>query len=101
MNIYLDYKKKNKNDMKVENIIKKISNKIDLIISFGQTPYQLFIDKHPKFGKKSKNNEGDLEFNLIESNIEIDLPIFFIINDELGKLFLINKKSKNNKRNRE
>ena len=40
--------------MKEEEIIKKIQNKIDLIISFGQTPYQLFNEKHPKRENKIK-----------------------------------------------
>ena len=35
-----------KKDKTQGEIIKKIQNKIDLIISFGQTPYQLFNQKH-------------------------------------------------------
>ena len=96
----LKFKKNNKNDKTIEDLIRKITNKIDLIISFGQTPYQLFLDKHPRYGKKAINTEGDFEYDLImgvwdkhiKANIEIDLPLFFIINDELGKLFLIDKK---------
>ena len=53
----IKFKKNNKNDRTIEDLIQKISNKIDLIIAFGQTPYQLFIDKHPKFGKKVINTE--------------------------------------------
>ena len=93
---------KSKNGIKIEEIINKISNKIDLIISFGQTPYQLFNDKHPKYGKKQLiNDEDDFEYKLtdmawkkdMKSSIEIE-PIFFIINSNLGKIFLIDKQRK-------
>ena len=81
-----------------ENIIKKITNKIDLILSFGQTPYQLFNDKHPKYGKKISNEEGDFEYTLsglfdekeIKSQIGID-SLFFMINSNLGQIFIIDK----------
>ena len=89
---------------KEEDIIKKIENKIDLIISFGQTPYQLFNEKHPKNekDKKSKesieNDDDDfetfLENYVWEKNIKgyiETLPIFFEINPSLGKVFLIDK----------
>ena len=97
-----NFQKKNKNDMKVENIIKKISNKIDLIISFGQTPYQLFNDKHPKYGKRLVNaGEGDFEYDLYmeawnkNMKYQIDFsPLFFIINFDFGKLFLIDEERK-------
>ena len=98
--------KKNK---KQEEIIKAIQYKIDLIISFGQTPYQLFNEKHPekekhKNSKKEKiaqqndeEDEDDFELNLnkiiweknIKGIIEIQ-PLFFEINLSLGKVFLIN-----------
>ena len=89
--------KKHKNDMSTEDIIKKITNKIDLIVSFGQTPYQLFNDKHPKYGKKALiEGEEDFEFALyneawnkeIKTQIEME-PLFFTINYSLGKIFLI------------
>ena len=90
---------------KEEDIIKKIENKIDLIISFGQTPYQLFNEKHPKNERVKKSqerieNDDDDDFETIldnyvwEKNIKgaIDtLPIFFEINPSLGKVFLIDK----------
>ena len=94
--------KKYKNGMKVEEIINKISNKIDLIISFGQTPYQLFTDKHPKYGKRLLNSgEEDFEYDLYMQawnkniNILLDIiPQFFIINFDSGKLFLIDNNRK-------
>ena len=93
------FSKKNRNNIKIEDIITKITNKIDLIISFGQTPYQIFNEKHQKFGKKPVNSAGDFEYDLIMSiwdkniKIQIDIdPLFFIINDDIGKLFLIDKK---------
>ena len=81
-----------------EDIIKKITNKIDLILSFGQTPYQIFNDKHPKYGKKISNEEGDFESTLsglfdekeIKCQIQLD-PLFFMINSNLGKIFIIDK----------
>ena len=99
-NKLIKFKDKNKKNKKIEDLIHKITNKIDLIISFGQTPYQLFIDKHPKYGKKTLNGEGDFEYDLImgvwdkniKTNIDMELPLFFIINEELGKVFLIDKK---------
>ena len=95
--------------MKEEEIIKKIQNKIDLIISFGQTPYQLFNEKHPKNEHKKQkkekvqhddeDDEDDFESNLDnivwEKNIKgvTDIqPLFFELNISLGKIFLINSK---------
>ena len=94
------FQKSDKNDKNIEDIINKISNKIDLIISFGQTPYQLFTEKHPKYGKKPINTvEGDFEYDLYvqiwNKNIKGTLsytPLFFIINFESGKTFLIDDK---------
>ena len=40
-------------------IIKKITNKIVIILSFGQTLYQIFNDKNLKYGKKISNEEGN------------------------------------------
>ena len=91
------------NKYNLENVIKKIENKIDLIISFGQTPYQILNEKHPKNERKKKNkdiieNEDDDGFESclnayiwekdIRGTIE-SLPIFFEINISLGKVFLI------------
>ena len=98
------FKNKYKNDkinMNIEDIIQKISNKIDLIISFGQTPYQLFSEKHPKYGKRLNTGEGDFEYDLymeawnrnLKDKIETE-PLFFIINFDSGKLFLIDNEKK-------
>ena len=91
---------------KQEEIIQKIENKIDLIISFGQTPYQIFNEKHPKNEKKRKTKEiieldeedEDFESNLNAFIWEKDIkgiietqPIFFEINPSIGKVFLIDK----------
>ena len=89
-----------------EDIIKKIENKIDLIISFGQTPYQLFYEKHQK-NEKNKLIENDEEededfeskfINIFwEKEIKVNtdtLPIFFEINDSIGKVFLIDSNRK-------
>ena len=58
-------------------IIEKISNKINLIVSFGQTPHQIFDEHHPKYGKSLKNTEGDFEFDLNKiMKPETLLPLF-------------------------
>ena len=94
--------KKHKDDMNTEDIIKKLMNKIDLILSFGQTPYQIFNYQHPKYGKKVLNNsEEDFEYELyngvwnknVKAKIEID-PLFFFINYDSGIFFLFNKERK-------
>ena len=91
------YKKKN---IKKEEIISKIRTKINLMMSFGQTPHQIFYENHPKYGKKIKNKEGDFEFELnnIFWNRHLKLvnelnPLFFIINNN-GKILLIDKNKK-------
>ena len=95
---------------KEEEIIKKIENKIDLIISFGQTPYQIFNEKHPKNEKKKRNkevinlDEDEEELEDFESTLKYviwekdikgiieTLPIYFEINSSLGMVFLIDAK---------
>ena len=86
-----------------DQIRKKIENKIDLIISFGQTPYQIFNEKHPKNENKipkqiqiENEEEDDFESNLgkfmwyrnIKGQTQT-LPLYFEINISLGKVFLI------------
>ena len=83
-------------------IISKIKSKINLMISFGQTPYQIFHENHPKFGyKQTKHNDENFEDLLsnmawnkeIKLKIELE-PIFFTINSTLGKIILLNKERK-------
>ena len=92
-NKLLNLQKKLKNQ---EDIIKKMENKIDLIISFGQTPYQIFSEKHPKNGNIEEEDENfewtlDNVFwtkNFLEYKTEMQ-PLFFELNISLGKIFLI------------
>jgi hypothetical protein len=92
-NKLLNLQKKLKNQ---EDIIKKMENKIDLIISFGQTPYQIFSEKHPKNGnieEEDENFESTLDNvfwtkNSLEFKTGIQ-PLFFELNISLGKIFLI------------
>ena len=92
-NKLLNLQKKLKNQ---EDIIKKMENKIDLIISFGQTPYQIFSEKHPKNGNiedEDENFESKLDNvfwtkNCLEYKTGIQ-PLFFELNISLGKIFLI------------
>jgi hypothetical protein len=105
-NLYQKLIKLEKKYNKIEDIIKRIVNKADLIISFGQTPYQIFNEKHPKNEnhklKKNKNknknkeeiNDDDLENDLDlithDKHIKVDTqPLFFEFNFSLGKIFLI------------
>ena len=100
-------KLQNKYKQKEDTIIKKIENKIDLIISFGQTPYQIFTEKHPKNENKTisketievDDEEDDFETNCINTiwdknkTIGTDtLPLFFEINASLGILYLLDIK---------
>ena len=98
--------KMKKKSEKLDCIIQKIENKMNLIISFGQTPYQLFNEKHSRRIKKSKSDNKDEEnadleaefVNLIfgkniYTNID-ELPIFFEINKSIGKVFSMNSKRK-------
>jgi len=79
-----------------EDIIKKMENKIDLIISFGQTPYQIFSEKHPKnenIDEEDENFESTLDNvfwtkDFLEYKTEMK-PLFFELNISLGKIFLI------------
>ena len=106
------YLEKEGNFIKVQ---KKLANKINLIISFGQTPQQIFTEKHKgrtiNYGenisglaKDNPDNYGDDEFvgndfldTFIESEIRSDNKdilinksgIFFEINNSLEKLFII------------
>ena len=108
INLYeiLQESKENKLDFKT--ILFKLENKIDLMTSFGQTPFQILNEKHPTFyeQKKAKENnkekdyeEGDFENILndlvwpkfFKKNIEIQ-PLFFEIYPSLGKIFLIDSK---------
>ena len=103
-NLYQKLIKLEKKYNKIEDIIKRIVNKADLIISFGQTPYQIFTEKHPKNEdhklRKNKNknkeeiNDDDLENDLDlithDKHIKVDTqPLFFEFNFSLGKIFLI------------
>ena len=89
-------------------IINEVGSKIDLIISFGQTPSQILREKHPKFKVKKINKvkeEKDDELGFEEevqdilcprnykTNINIQ-PIYFEIYPEIGKIFVIDIKRK-------
>ena len=103
LNKMLEELKKENSDL--SSVISTLDNKIDLMISFGQTPYQIFEEKHPKFKEKKKvekeiedNDEfgGDFEKDLEEllfpkyfkKKISFQ-PVFFQIYPSSGKIFLI------------
>ena len=90
------YKEKN---LEKKEIINKILSKINIMISFGQTPHQIFEEHHPTFKEKT-NREDDFEFELnnIFWNRFIKLinelnPIFFEMNNN-GKMILIDNNNK-------
>ena len=56
-----------KSKLTPEKIIKKISDKINMIVCFGQAPYQIFKEKHPKRIKEEVNMFQEVEEN---NNIE-------------------------------
>ena len=83
-------------------IISQVGSKIDLIISFGQTPSQIFKNKHSTFKvKKIKEKEENEDFDGgFEQELEAILwqknkiiingqSIFFEIYPSLGKIFII------------
>ena len=90
-----------KEGRKNKEIINEILSKINLIISFGQTPYQIFNESHPEIGINNSNynnKEGDFEFDLNsytwdkEIKLEIKInPLFFVIYSNTGKIFIIDK----------
>ena len=51
--------KKELNKYDIETIRRKLTNKMDLIISFGQTPYQIFNTHHSKKLNTSFNNKNN------------------------------------------
>ena len=57
-----------KSKLTPEKIIKKITDKINMIICFGQTPYQLFKEKHPKRKKEEIKMFQEPEENKIIEN---------------------------------
>ena len=109
-NLYEELKRMKEDKSDLNEIIKIIGNKIDLMISFGQTPFQLFDEKHPKFEKEKKSkikkdidydddDDDDYEKNLVELfrprhyNRPINIqPIYFEIYPSIGKIILIDLK---------
>ena len=99
----LEELKKNNSDL--SSVISSLDHKIDLMISFGQTPYQILDEKHPKFKKKKKvekdvdeNDEFGVDFEkdleellfpkYFKKKISVQ-PVFFQIYPSNGKIFLI------------
>ena len=101
LNLFEIMKNLIKEGRKNKEIINEILSKINLIISFGQTPYQIFNESHPEIGINNSNynnKEGDFEFDLNsytwdkEIKLEIKInPLFFVINSNTGKIFIIDK----------
>ena len=101
LNMYNKMKKYIKKKKENQVIIKKIISKINLIVSFGQTPHQIFDEHHPKYGKKNKTKEGDFEYELNyliwnkEFKYKLDItPEFFFVNSNTGKIFIIDEQRK-------
>ena len=99
-------------------IIKKFANKINMIISFGQCPYQTFSEEHENresISPNSENSEGSSNYGLKDDyqgtdfidtymleqlkndNIAQDikyLGLYFETNPLLEKVFILNDESK-------
>ena len=98
LNMYEKMKHLIKKGKENKKIIRKILADINLITSFGQIPHKIFEENHPKYGKKSNKNEDDFESTLndllwnkeIKLKIELN-PLFFVINSNTGKIFIIDK----------
>ena len=114
LNKYLNKMKNNEETPK--NALKKITSKINSILNFGQTPYQIFKEKHykrklekekvDKIGKK-KNNEDEssiIEGYEVETVLEMlktksityemrgeSNYIYFDINPNISKIFVISE----------
>ena len=74
-----------KSKLTPEKIIKKITDKINMILCFGQTPYQLFKEKHPKRKKEEEKIFQEVEENKdIENKSQKYLP-----EEELGEDYLL------------
>jgi hypothetical protein len=62
----------NKRELTPLSIVNKIADKINMIVCLGQTPYQLFTEKHPKKNKevkkeeKIKNKSEDFDYDDIQ-----------------------------------
>ena len=107
-------------DYEKKKIKKKIANKINLILSFGQTPQQIFLEKHKgknlifteknsdvaeeipqNYGHQDDYLGDDFILNFImneqkkeDNEYSIKLyGIFFEINSLIGKIFILNESS--------
>jgi len=95
-NLQKKLEKYQKNKIKEVEIIKKIRNKVDIIINFGQTPYKLLEEKQTKRIQELKvdNIEEDLkiisDYVRYKKNIELkniryfsySKSFFYFLNDE-------------------
>ena len=114
LNKYLD-KIKN-NELSQKDALKKILSKINSIINFGQTPYQIFKEKHYKrelSGINNAENKDKIEENEIDDDFKTDVfenvykilktqnltyemrgdynYIYFNINPKLNKIFVLSE----------
>ena len=107
--LLLDLKK---NESDLSDVINQVGNKIDMMISFGQTPSQILFEKHPIFNekKKIKEKEDREERDEFDGGFEQEIeeilwpkyfkkiiniqPVFFEIFPLLGKIFIIDIKRK-------
>ena len=102
------FKDKNLN---YEEIKAKIASKSNKIISFGQTPFKLFEDKHPQWKPEKNKKEIDLKidenfndmrerfiyFNFSESSPGKQVFYILVNNENLSEIKFYDKKIKDNK----
>ena len=82
-----DYKKRVLTPLKIVN---KLVDKINMIICFGQTPYQLFKEKHPRRKKEELNKieEKNEEKKVNEILNKIPEEDFLLGNDDVQSLII-------------
>ena len=89
----------------LKDIISELDNKMDIMLSFGQTPFQILNEEHQKFKinrkfEKQQNEDKELGWDFDEDVGELIFPkkfkqdisiqpIFFEIFPSCGKIFLI------------
>ena len=97
--------------MKYEEIKEKIERKSNKIISFGQTPFKLFEDKHPQWNPEKKNTKDNINiddnfndmkerflyFNITKNNQGKNVFYILVNNEHIAEIKYYDKKIKDPK----
>ena len=104
-------KKFRDNKLSYEEIKNKIASKSNKIISFGQTPFKLFEDKHPPWVQEKGKKEDELKidenfndmkerfiyFNFAENNNKKQVFYILVNNEHMSEIKFYDNKIKNYK----